>query len=134
MDYHQNARTTVWSREQMAKRVVEQGCTLKAAAAAFNVSAKTAAKWVSRYRRVGASGLVDRSSRPHRLHRPTPSHLIDTVAGLRRQRWAGCRIASHTSLSPATVSRILRRLRLNRIRDLEPAPVCNVTSMPRQAT
>ena len=123
MDYHQNARSVLWSREQMAKRVLEQGCTLKAAAAAFNVSAKTAAKWVSRYRIGGAAGLLDRSSRPHRLRRPTPSHLVDAVAGLRRQRWAGCRIASHTSLSPATVSRILRRLRLNRIRDLEPAPV-----------
>ncbi len=50
MDYHQNARLTVHSREQMAKNVVEQGGTLKAAAAAFNVSAKTAAKWVRRYR------------------------------------------------------------------------------------
>ncbi|MGP8175983.1 MAG: integrase core domain-containing protein [Terracidiphilus sp.] len=123
MDLHQNARLTVWSREQMAKRVTERGCTLKAAAAAFNVSAKTAAKWVSRYRSAGAAGLLDRSSRPHRLRRPTPSHLVDAVAGLRHQRWAGCRIASHTGLSPATVSRILRRLRLNRLRDLEPAPV-----------
>src|SRR5208282_3747377 len=98
MDYHQNARSTVWSREQMGKRVLEQGCTLKAAAAAFNVSAKTAAKWVSRYRSVGVAGLLDRSSRPHRLYRPTPSHLVDAVASLRRQRWAGCRIASQTSL------------------------------------
>ena len=123
MDYHQNARSVFWSREQMSKMVLEQGCTLKAAAAAFNVSAKTAAKWVSRYRSAGKAGLADRSSRPHRLRRPTSRHLIDTVACLRRQRWAGCRIASHTSLSPATVSRILRRLRLNRIRDLEPAPL-----------
>ena len=123
MDLHQNARLTVWSREQMAKRVLERGCTLKAAAAAFNVSAKTAAKWVLRYRIAGTSGLGDHSSRPRRLRRPTPSPLIDAVAGLRRQRWTGCRIASHTGLSPATVSRILRRLRLNRIRDLEPAPV-----------
>ena len=31
MDYHQNARTMVWSREEMAKRVIEQGSTLVAA-------------------------------------------------------------------------------------------------------
>ena len=123
MDYHQNARLTVRSREQMARTVLARGCTLKAAAAAFNVSAKTAAKWVARYRIAGAAGLVDRSSRPHQLRRPTPSHLVDAVAGLRRERWAGCRIAAYTGLSPATVSRLLRRLRLNRIRDLEPAPV-----------
>ncbi len=28
MDYHKNARTTVWSREEMAKRVLERGLTL----------------------------------------------------------------------------------------------------------
>ena len=123
MDYHQNARLTIHSREQIGVRVLQQGCTLKAAAAAFNVSAKTAAKWVCRYRSSGLAGLGDRSSRPHRLRQPTPAHLVDAVAGLRRQRWAGCRIARHTGLSPATVSRILRRLRLNRLRDLEPAPV-----------
>ena len=50
MDYHKNARTTVWSREEMARRVTERGSTLAAAAAAASVSAKTAAKWVSRYR------------------------------------------------------------------------------------
>jgi hypothetical protein len=110
----QNARSVLWSLEKMAKRVFEQGCTLKAVAAAFNVSAKTAAKWVSRYRSAGAAGLLDRSSHPHRLHRPTPSHLIDAVAILHYQRWTGCRIAGHTELSRATVSRI---------RDLEPTPV-----------
>ena len=123
MDYHKNARLTVLSREQMARCVVEQGYTLKAAAAAFNVSAKTAGKWVARYRSAGVAGLRDRSSRPRRLRRPTSGHLIEAVVNLRHQRWAGCRIASQTSLSPATVSRILRRLRLNRIRDLEPGPV-----------
>jgi transposase InsO family protein len=123
MDYHQNARLTIHSREQLAVRVLQQECTLKAAAAAFNVSAKTAAKWAGRFRVAGRAAMGDRSSRPHRLHRPTPTPLIDAVAGLRRQRWAGCRIARHTGLSPATVSRILRRLRLNRLRDLQPAPV-----------
>ena len=45
MDYHQNARLKVHSRERLARRVLLEGYTLKAAAAAFNVSAKTAAKW-----------------------------------------------------------------------------------------
>jgi hypothetical protein len=43
--------------------------------------------------------------------------------GLAPTRWAGSRIAGHTGLSRATVSRILRRLKLNRIRHLEPVPV-----------
>ena len=120
MDYHKNARTTVWSREQMARLVIESGCTLAAAAAAANVSARTAAKWVRRYRELGAAGLGDRSCRPHRLHRPTQPEQVALVEALRRQRWTGLRIAQQTGLSCATVSRILRRLKLSRIRDLEP--------------
>jgi len=42
------------------------------------------------------------------------------VEGLRRQRWTGVRIAQQLGLSSATVSRVLRRLKLNRIRDIEP--------------
>ena len=53
MDYHKNARLTVSLREELAKRVIVQGVTLKLAAASFNVSAKTAAKWVGRYREQG---------------------------------------------------------------------------------
>ena len=41
---------------------------------------------------------------------------------LRRLRQTGVQIALATGLSRATVSRILRRLKLNRMRDLEPAP------------
>jgi transposase InsO family protein len=123
MDYHQNARTLIWSREQMARMVLEQGFTLKLAAASFNVSAKTAAKWVRRYREQGVAGLADRSSRPQRLHRPTPALQVERVEVLRRERWTGFRIALATGLSRPTVSRILRRLKLNRMRDLDPAPV-----------
>jgi transposase InsO family protein len=123
MDYHQNARTMRGSRAQWARMVTEQGLTLKLAAASFNVSAKTAAKWVRRYREDGVAGLADRSSRPARLHRPTSPELVSRVEVLRRERWTGFRIARATGLSRATVSRILRRLKLNRMRDLEPAPV-----------
>jgi transposase InsO family protein len=122
MDYHKNARTTVWSREEMAKRVMERGSTLAAAAAAANVSAKTAAKWVSRYRQQGRDGLRDRSCRPRHLRRPVKPEQVARVEALRRQRWTGLRIAKATGISPATVSRVLRRLGLNRLRALEPLP------------
>jgi len=122
MDYHKNARMTVWSREQMARQVIEGGSTLAAAAAAANVSAKTAGKWVQRYRELGRSSLGDRSSRPLRLRRPTPPEQAELVEQLRRQRWTGLRISLQTGLSRATVSRILRRRKLSRMRDLEPRP------------
>ena len=86
MDYHQNARLTIHSREQLAKIVVERGGTLKAAAAAFNVSTRTAAKWVRRYREQGGAGLRDRSSRPHSSPRSTFSSLLERVLALRRLR------------------------------------------------
>jgi transposase InsO family protein len=122
MDYHQHARLTVFSREALSKKVLEGGLTLKLAAASFNVSAKTAAKWVRRYREQGVAGLRDRSSRPARLRQPTLPELVARVEALRRERWTGQRIAQQTGLSRATVSRILRRLKLSRMRDLDPKP------------
>ncbi len=122
MDYHQNARLTVHSREQMARLVVEQGLTLKAAAAAFNVSAKTAAKWVCRYRELGRAGLADRSSRPRRMPRKTPSTLLEKVLAFRRLRLNGWRIALELKLSRSTVSRVLCRAGMNRLRSLDPPP------------
>ena len=122
MDYHQNARLTIHSREQIARMVVEQGFTRKAAAAAFRVSEKTAGKWVRRYRAAGVAELQDRSSRPHRSPRRTSSPLLEKVLALRRLRHNGWRIAIALGFSRATVSRILRRAGLNRLRSLDPPP------------
>ena len=85
MDLHQNARLTFRSRETLANQVMIEKVTLKAAAAACNVSRKTAAKWVQRYRTLGLPGLRDRSSRPLHSPRRTSSELIAQVIGLRRQ-------------------------------------------------
>lgn len=119
MNYHQNARLTVQSRAELIRRV-QAGSTLRHVAADFGISAKTASKWVRRFREQGAAGLRDRTSRPQRLRQPTSPDKIRLVELLRRERWTGWRIALHTGLSRATVSRILRRLKLSRARDLEP--------------
>jgi transposase InsO family protein len=95
---------------------------LKLAAASFNVTAKTAAKWVRRYREAGAAGLCDRSSRPLRSPRLTAPSLSEQVLDLRRLRYNGWRIAQALGLSRATVSRILRRNGMNRLRSLDPPP------------
>ena len=65
--------------------------------------------------------MQDRSSRPHRLHRPTPQAVIEKIERLRRQRWTGKQIAVEVGVSSATVSRVLRRLGLNKLNALEPA-------------
>jgi transposase len=122
MDDHYHARLTIHGREVLCRAVVEGRLSLCEAAAEHGLSRQTAAKWVRRYREQGVAGLQDRSSRPHRLRRPTSGELVRRVEALRRERWTGHRIAHQTGLSRATVSRILRRLKLSRIRDLEPKP------------
>jgi transposase InsO family protein len=120
MDVHKNARLTPAGREIMVRRVIEGGQTPKALSAAVGVCPRTVRKWVKRFRAEGLAGLQDRSSRPHRVRRPTPPETIARIEKLRRQRWTGAQIARETGVSKATVSRILRRLGLNRVRALEP--------------
>jgi transposase InsO family protein len=120
MDYHHHARLTVHGRACLAREVLEGRLSLRAAAAERGLSRQTAAKWVRRYREQGVAGLVDGSSRPHRLRAVTAPELVGRVEALRRERWTGQRIAQATRLSRATVSRILARLKLSRMRDLDP--------------
>ena len=119
MNVHKNARLTPHGRERIARQVAS-GQTPKAVSEAAGVCPRTVRKWVDRYQREGTAGLKDRSSRPHRLHRPTPDAMVKQVEVLRRQRHTGKQIAAELRLSPATVSRILKRLGLNRIGALEP--------------
>lgn len=121
MNIHQNARLTPHSRAELVRRVVQDGQALTAVATAFAVSVPTVRKWVSRFKAEGVPGLADRSSRPHRLRAPIPASIAIQVESLRRQRFTGRQIAMDLRVSPATVSRILRRLGLNRIVALEPA-------------
>jgi len=120
MDYHHHARLTIVRREELAKRVLEGRLSLKEAEAEFKLSRQSAAKWVRRYREQGVAGLRDRSSRPCRSPRGTSKERIMEIERLSRQRWTRVRIAQQLGLSAATVSRVLRRLGLNRVRDLEP--------------
>jgi len=86
----------------------------------MGLSVQTVSKWVERYRCEGQVGLLDRSSRPHRLRAPTPPEVADRIEELRRQRLPGKQIAALTSVSAATVSRILKKRGLSRQRDLDP--------------
>ena len=120
MNIHKNARLTPIGRERLVQAILS-GRTPEAAAHAAGVCPRTARKWLSRFETEGRAGLMDRSSRPNRLYRPTPAAIVKQVEVLRRQRFTGKHIAAELGLSPATVSRILRRLGLNRMRNLEPA-------------
>ena len=120
MNIHKNARLTPIGREHLVRQV-ESGQTPEAAARAAGVCTRTVRKWLARFRAEGVAGLQDRSSRPHTLHRPTPTMTVERIEALRRQRFTGRQIAQDLGVSPATVSRVLQRLGLNRVAALEPA-------------
>lgn len=120
MNIHKNARTTPHSRAEIARRVIFEGQPPGTVAASFGVCLKTVGKWVTRFKAGGPTALADRSSRPHRLHKPTPQAVREKVTDLRRLRRPGFEIARETGISASTVSRILRAVRLSRARDLDP--------------
>ena len=121
MEIHKNARLTPRSRTELVRRVLIERQTPKAVATAFGVCVKTVRKWVERFLAEGEAGLMDRSSRPHRLRQPTLQAVVEEIERLRRQRWTSKQIAAASGVSPATVSRVLRRLGLNNLSALEPA-------------
>jgi transposase InsO family protein len=121
MDTHQNAVLTPKGRELMVRAVLDNGLTKAVAACQFHTTAKTVGKWVKRFQEEGVDGLRDRSSRPLSSPDQTPAATCAVVETLRRQRYTGKQIAAEVGVSPATVSRILRRMGLNKLSALEPA-------------
>ena len=121
MDTHKNAPLTPKGREMMVRAVVDDGLSKAAAARQFNTTPKTVAKWIERFEAEGVEGLRDRSSRPISSPNQASPAVCAAVEALRRQRHTGKQIAVGVGVSAATVSRILRRLGLNRLSALEPA-------------
>lgn len=121
MNIHKNSRLTPIRREEMALLVIEGGFSKAHAARMYGVSARIVARWVERYEAEGSLGMVDRSSRPRVMPGMTDQAVADRIAALRRQRWTGKHIAMAVGVSPATVSRVLKRAGLSRLKDIEPA-------------
>lgn len=121
MNIHKNARLTLVRREEMALAFVGKHLSRARAARAYGVSLKTVDKWVRRFQQEGGAGMVDRSSRPYTVYRPTPATTVEQITTLRRQRLCGKHIAVVAGVSAATVSRVLKRAELSRLKDLEPA-------------
>ena len=121
MNSHKNALLTPKGREPMVRAVVEGGLSVVAAARLYRTTPKTVGKWVARFRAEGLDGLRDRSSKPHSSPSQTPPATCAAIESSRRQRYTGKQIAGEVGVSPATVSRVLRRLGLNSLKALEPA-------------
>jgi transposase len=131
MKLHRNAALSWRGRRRLARRVVVEGWTLKAAAEAASVSVRCARKWVGRYRLEGELGLGDRSSAPQRVANRTPVERVEAIVKLRRLRFTAAEIAETLAMPPSTVSGILTRRGLGRLGrlGLEP-PVRDERSHP----
>jgi transposase InsO family protein len=107
----------------MARRVVDEGWSVREAALAAEVSARTAGKWVARYRSEGAAGLLDRSSAPLFVANRSDESTIEAIAALRRLRFTGPEISEVLEMPFSTVSGILKRIGMGRLGrlGLEPA-------------
>jgi transposase InsO family protein len=119
MNLHANSRTCPRSRLLLCRRVVEQGWKLVEAAEAAGCSARTAAKWIARYRD-GDRELFDRPSRPHRSPARLPQQRVQAIEALRRVRMTAAEIAEVLGLPLSTVSLWLKRIGLGKRSRLEP--------------
>ena len=122
MNVHEHARMTQRGRVLLVRRICDDGWKVADAADAAGVSARTAYKWLARFRAGGERMLHDRSSAPARKPHATSLETIAHVETLRRQRLTGAAIGLRLGLPRSTVGAILRRLGLGRLEALEPKP------------
>ena len=122
MYLHANAKLGVAGRFALVK-AIEEGMSLKAAAAAFSVSPATAQRWWHRWLEAGEearrtlSCLVDRSSRPRRSPRRLAPELEQAICACRRTTgWGPRLVAGATGFAHSRVWKLLRRAGISRPR------------------
>ena len=116
MYLHANAKLGLAGRLALV-RAVEEGLSLKAAAAAFSVSPATAHRWWHRWLDGGrqTEALLDRSSRPHRSPRLLAVELQERICDCRRATgWGPRLVAGATGFAHSTVWKVLHRHGLSR--------------------
>ena len=120
MSHHRNAKLGLAGRFALV-RAIEDGMTLKGAAAAFSVSPATAHRWWHRWleaseeARRTLSCLFDRSSRPRRSPRQLAPELEEAICACRRETgWGPRLVAGATGFAHSTVWKVLRRAGISR--------------------
>jgi transposase InsO family protein len=120
MYLHANAKLGLAGRLALV-RAVEDGLSLKAAAAAFSVSPATAHRWWHRWLEASEEArrtlacLLDRSSRPRRSPRELPAQLQERICACRRETgWGPRLVAAATGCAHSSVWKVLRRAGISR--------------------
>ena len=124
MKLHANAATCPKSRLKIVCRALN-GEARERIAADHEISERTVAKWVARYRAEGKAGLVDRSSAPGSVPHRTPQDRVQAIAALRRLRMTAAEIALCLGMPVSTVSAVLARIGLGKRSGLEPPEPAN---------
>ena len=118
---HPKAKGNPYQRQLFIRRVLERGWSVAEASEAAGWSERTGFKWLRRFREEGAPGLADRRSGPRRPPRNrTSPKRIQRIVALRRKRMTSWEIAQRMSMPWSTISGILRREGLGRLKLLEP--------------
>ena len=124
MKLHRNAKSTPTSRFLLVRRVMYEGWSYAEAAEGANVSVRTVAKWVRRFKDAGVAGLEDGSSRPGAPWHQTPAWVVTLMQWLREQHGLPAWAIGHALRVPrSTVSAWLRRLGLSRQPLAPPVPI-----------
>ena len=113
---HANAKLGLAGRLALVA-AIEEGLSLRTAAAAFSVSPATAHRWWHRWLDGGrqASALLDRSSRPHRSPRQLAPELERAICACRRKTgWGPRLVAGATGFAHSTVWKVLKRAGISR--------------------
>ena len=120
MSFHRNAKLGLAGRYALVC-AIQDGLTLKAAAAAFNVSPATAHRWWHRWLEAGEEAraslacLLDRSSRPRRSPRQLAPELAEAICACRRATgWGPRLVAGATGFCHSTVWKVLKRAGISR--------------------
>jgi transposase InsO family protein len=116
MYLHANAKLGLAGRLALVQ-AIEDGLSLKAAAAAFSVSPATAHRWWHRWLDGGRlpQALVDRSSRPRHSPRLLAAESQERICECRRQTgWGPRLVAGATGFAHSTVWKVLKRAGLSR--------------------
>jgi transposase InsO family protein len=117
---HANAALTPRARLRLARLIVDQGWPIARAAERYDVSWPTAKRWAERYQLMGAQGMDDRSSRPHRQPGRTPAPVVRRIVHLRwKQRLGPVAIGDQLGMASSTVHAVLVRCRLNRLSHID---------------
>ena len=119
MKLHGSAKLSPASRLLLVERV-DAGWSVSAVSASLGVSQRTVFKWLRRFRDGGKAALLDRSSRPAECPHQTSVRKTGTILRLRGKRLTAWEISVKTGLPRSTVSRVLKRCGLGRLKSLDP--------------